>query len=72
MRKELRLILKYLVSLDDMPPQTHGCGDDWAVAIQRKSSNVGDVPQNFPSLLVLPTKEWQRDNMHHLCFPLKM
>jgi len=33
--------------------------DDLAVAIQRNSSNIGDVQ----SLLVLPTEEWRRDNV---------
>ena len=31
----------------------------------KNSSNIGHVPQDiFPWLLVLPTAEWQRDNMH--------
>jgi len=38
---------------------------DLTVAISRNSSNIGHVPRDiFPSLLALPTEEWQRDNMH--------
>jgi len=38
--------------------------DDLPVAIQRNSINIGMYHENFPSLLVLPTEELQRDNVH--------
>ena len=36
--------------------------DDFAVVIQKNSSNIGHVHsiRMFPSLLVLPAEEWQR------------
>jgi len=37
--------------------------DDLAIAIQRKSSNIGHALWEFSSLLVLPTEEWQQDNV---------
>jgi len=38
--------------------------DDLPVAIRKNSINIGMYHENFPSLPVLPTEEWQRDNVH--------
>jgi len=61
------LILEYLVSLEYTPPQTHGCGEITRSLgcsyPEEQQQHWSCTTRIFPSVLVLPTEEWQQDNV---------
>ena len=58
----------FMASIDCMPPQTHRCSKiTWWLGCsypEDQQQHWSCTTRTFPSLLVLPTEEWQRDNVH--------